>query len=371
MTAHSKVLVLTINSASSIPVLHHLLGELAKTHDVEVIECDIVGYPDLPKPVTIRPIVRFETAQEYNNQSFGFKLRKYSTVLTRGLLAKIREKNVILYVIDWQILTLLIPLNPFLKAHGWKIVYHQFELSESLPPAFRGPLAPQIDLAIFPEIHRKNYFFERYNRSNIKKHLVLPNTCPLPGQSTELPTLATEGRRVIGHIGNIGPRHFLDTLISLIEILPQDEFFFLIIGGTSPEVEERLAPYADYENVCRLGHLSHEQLGQFYRLIDIGLILYRGLDLNFEYCAPNKLYEYWSYGIQVLAHQLTGLNPIFQNDTQGKLFDLEDPAAVSHATDWLSSTDLDKHQTTQYFDRHYSLPHYLAQYVETIAELTH
>ena len=124
-------------------------------------------------------------------------------------------------------------------------------------------------------------------------------------------------RRVIGHVGSIGPKHFLYTLAEMIETLPEDKFY-LIIGGNSPEVEEVLSPLSQKKRLSSW-HLSHEELGKYYQLIDIGLVLYRGLDLNFEYCNSNKLYEYWSYGIKVMAHQLQGLTPIFQSDWHGRL----------------------------------------------------
>ena len=48
------------------------------------------------------------------------------------------------------------------------------------------------------------------------------------------------------------------------------------------------------------------------------------MDYNYDFCAPNKLYEYWSYGIPVFAHKLNGLTKLFEKEEYGLLFDFYD-----------------------------------------------
>ena len=253
MNKKPQILVLTINSASSIPPLHHLLGRLSDRYAINVIECSITGYPSLPNPINIRPIAEFKDRHAFNHQTKATKIKKYSTVMLKGLLSKIHEREVTLYIIDWQLLLLLMPLSGLLKRRGWKIVYHQFELNESLPDSFKGRMATPLDLAIFPEQNRRDYFFKLYNASLIKEDVIIPNTCPVPQKASEVPELPINDRRVIGHVGSIGPKHFLHTLAEMIETLPEDKFYFLIIGGNSPEVEEVLSPLSQKKTSVVLG----------------------------------------------------------------------------------------------------------------------
>jgi hypothetical protein len=73
------------------------------------------------------------------------------------------------------------------------------------------------------------------------------------------------------------------------------------------------------------------------------------VDVNFEFCAPNQLYEYWSYGIPVVAHQLPGLIPVFDDSLKGKLFDFNTSETIAETATFLQNGNTSKKALQQLF----------------------
>jgi glycosyltransferase involved in cell wall biosynthesis len=131
---------------------------------------------------------------------------------------------------------------------------------------------------------------------------------------------------------------------------------FLMIGRFSSE-GIRILKNVNNKNFHIVGELSHKELSDYYSFIDIGFILYKGLDLNLEYCAPNKLYEYWSHGVYVIAHPLKGLAEVIKDNKMGILVNLENTIEIETAVQ--SFTSIAGGEIRQYirmgFDSKYSI----------------
>jgi glycosyltransferase involved in cell wall biosynthesis len=77
--------------------------------------------------------------------------------------------------------------------------------------------------------------------------------------------------------------------------------------------------------------VPHGELNELYSSYDVGLILYKPIDLNTELAAPNKLYEFWANGLPVLAPKLSGLCSQIDNPVFGVMVDLRSSADVTNA----------------------------------------
>jgi len=139
----------------------------------------------------------------------------------------------------------------------------------------------------------------------------------------------SDQKTIVGHIGSVGSEHYIHHFVKAAKLLPRNyEVWF--IGNLEPSFEKLLTD-AELSNVKYFGHVPHDELADYYRQFDIGLILYRDTSLNFRFCAPNKLYEYWSHGIPVVAHRLPGLTPVFVIPEQGRLTDMDDFENIADA----------------------------------------
>ena len=106
----------------------------------------------------------------------------------------------------------------------------------------------------------------------------------------------------------------------------------------------------DCKHVRVMPELGYYHLPEVLRNYDVGLILYKGLSKNFEYNAPNKLFEYLACGLDVWYPQT--LKGIWQYDTDGtwpKVCRLNFDALNEYTVEELVSRAMAKKQETGYY----------------------
>ncbi len=101
-------------------------------------------------------------------------------------------------------------------------------------------------------------------------------------------------------------------------------------------------------------------------MIHYGFILYKGVDKNFEFCAPNKLYEYWAYGIPVFAHHLKGLVPVIMPNLLGRTIDFQSNELEALINDLMGMPVPDRKGIQGYFTSHLTLDNYIAPLISKI-----
>jgi len=309
--------------------MRFIINELKIKHKLYLVECYIIGsYKfDLIKSSYIKV---FNNNSEFNNQTVLFKLFKFFKVFHKIGCFALQNSKPIIYTQDYEIIVFCNVIKKILFFKKMYIVYHQFEVVDLNKNRFKYLKSSKADLIIFPEVNRLLYF-NKFTNGHISS-LIFPNTCHVNiniEKKLDNDIFKKIGdRKVVGHVGNIGSDHFIDVLVKLIEYANEDEFFFVLIGQYDLKVSSILLKFKLKNNVLMLSYLPHLELSKIYSTIDIGIILYKPIDINFDCCAPNKLYEYWSYGIPVLAHKLKGLNPLFINSIYGELFNFFDSNIV-------------------------------------------
>jgi hypothetical protein len=299
---------ITINNFSNIPVTRFIIEAVAKKYVTNVADTFIkrqYNLENVSKHVNLLP----KTA------AFPSMLLKYYNVW-RFLNSELKKKD-ILYTPDYQVFSFFFIWKSIFRKQKISVIYHPFELTDE---AEMGRISrwmwnmtlkkAQQDVAftVFPEKNRRDYFC-RLAQYPISRTLVLANSTLLAIQPDVQPheRFFKEGVTVIGHIGSLGPDHYVEVLVELLEKNRFNEKIgFLVVGNYIESVRSKLLG-ANNPRLVLIEKVPHSELGHFYHQIDYGLILYKALTLNFDYCAPNKLYEYFSYGIPVLAHPLRGL----------------------------------------------------------------
>lgn len=360
---------ITINSFRAIPVTRYIIG-LVPGSSCRVAECHFHGDPIPVEPENYTAIGTFPNRKAFYAQSLFFKFLKYFRA-GHQLLSSIRTGSV-LYLIDFQLLAVLTLFRSVLRiGRSVPVVYHQFEL---IDPTTLTPLnriiwslalrcVVEADLCIFPETNRRDYFCSLAGVP-VASTWIMPNTCSAqpvepPHHASPFPSNGSKSV-VVGHIGQLGPDHYYREFADLIRRCTGLPISFLVIGGLSPKVEGEFRSIGN-SNLTLLGQIPHEQLAGYYQEIDFGFVLYRGVDLCFEYCAPNKLYEYWSHGIKVIAHPLSGLLPVFSTSVQGSLVDLAASDALETITSILLRGNLDKETLRSLFRDRFAIEHYLPE----------
>lgn len=377
-----KLSCYTINSFSLIPVTRYLINLFSRDFNVKILECHIDGQYQYADKIQVNNFGYFKNYAKFNRQSFFFRIYKYIRIVSDQCAGLFSKRNVY-YTCDIQVLFILIFFKKVFFRNKTKILYHQFEQIEV---EFLGkPMrfiwfyilrnSRYINLAVFPEKCRMEYFISESGFAE-KNSFLFPNTCDK--KSTELNELPEAFARlknldpktiVVAHIGSIGTDHYLAEFVELINSLKAENYFFLIVGRYDAAVLNRFANISN-SNVVLSGLIPHKQLQNLYAYIDYGFILYKGINRNFENCAPNKLYEYWANGIPVIAHRLSGLVPVVKNEFQGHLVDLNNPE-VNSKFKMLIKHKPDKTKLINFFNEELAIENVLSGFELRLKQIIH
>ncbi|MFN4234179.1 MAG: glycosyltransferase [Bacteroidia bacterium] len=320
---------ISISSLSFFPVFKYILECFINSNinndNFYLVESHLKGFPSYSSIVNTRYFHQFKSIDDFNNMSLKLKIKRYVWAFYYIMVARLKKKSII-YTSDFQVLFIAFTIFKLLGKSNVKLIYHQYELiqkkgnNDILSKITKN--IKFIDLVIIPEINRLNYFVENTHIAT-NKTLLFPNTCKIENNITNkhsyLKTF-NENDIIIAHIGNIGFNHFLKEFINHFnsQRLP-DNYKLIFIGKQSAQVRQFVSK-ENFKNIYFFNEIPHDELSSVYNYIDYGLILYKPVDLNFENCAPNKLYEYWAHGVPVIAHKLKGLQGLI-TDEMGNLVD--------------------------------------------------
>lgn len=172
----------------------------------------------------------------------------------------------------------------------------------------------------------KAVFMPEYNRSilykvwfNLDKHpYVLPNKPYFLPEKKELEEAEIkysqifkdiEGKKIILYQGVIDGVRNLDNYINAAKKLGNEYLFCLLGPGRDNSVEQLKSLW---ENVYHIDFIP----APFYLSITakayIGIVSYVPNTLNNVFCAPNKMFEYASFGVPMVGNDIPGLKLIDQ-----------------------------------------------------------
>lgn len=372
-----KVHFLSISLLTSIPSLRFIVDSFLKNkNEVAITELSLKNSNNYyqTKNIQHNKIVEFESFEVLKEKLGKFTFKKYYTVIKAILLIE----NDLIYTNDYQVVFLKLILNKKVK-----IIYHQFELVEQ---QYLGRVSKfiyryvlkhsnKINLAIFPEINRAEYFKSQSTLLR-EKMIIFPNTCNIVEQNitnntTCIDFIPADTFKVL-HTGVLGiAEHFFDTFLSATKMFnSKDNIAFIFIGRKTKEIDKFIEDN-NIKNVHFINNIPHQELLKVYSKVDLGLILYKGVNLNIEYCAPNKLYEFWSNGVPVLAHQLKGLQPLFNNKVLGELTDFNSIDLIYSTIQKLKGRDNNnnKQKLIEYFKNNLDIDLYISKLDEQIEKI--
>jgi len=359
-----------------LPVTRFIIQASAQKYSITVTEIKLKGqyHFENAKENFLATCV---TSAKLNHQSLSTKVIKYIR-LFYYLISAFWETQSFIYTPDHQVVFIASLLKKIgLISRKAVIIYHQFELIESnrnsglnkwIWSYLLKHASSLIGLAIFPEVNRLEYFVNEADFAT-DKTLLFPNSTIIAAETESKVLLEIPpGAKVIGHIGNVGPDHYIHQYIALVNSFQNDaDIYFLMVGRYSPVVLSLLKGISN-ERFVLVGEVPHSDLNSFYQRINYGLILYKGVNKNFEYCAPNKLYEYLSYGISVFAHRLKGLSSLNIPDEIMCLSDFEAENLALRVKEFIHNNGHNRFKVKTFFKDNLDLNSYIAVLFNRLAE---
>jgi glycosyltransferase involved in cell wall biosynthesis len=248
----------------------------------------------------------------------------------------------------------LIPIGMKLKRLGKRVIFDSHEdvpqqmlgkpylnkpllwvLSKSLA-LYEAAACAKFDgvLAATPFIRNK---FQRINRRTSDV-----NNFPLSHEFENVCSWA-EKRREVCYVGGIAKIRGIQEVCAAMALLKSRARLNLAGAFCEPALENQLKSSASWQRVNSLGFLDRDSVREVLSRSMAGLVTFLPLTNHID-AQPNKMFEYMSAGIPVIASDFPLWREIIQGNDCGILVDPLDPSAIAHAIDYLVSHPEEAHR---------------------------
>ncbi len=197
-------------------------------------------------------------------------------------------------------------------------------------------LIPLGDRLIMPNTSRAQLYKQRYTLKS--DPLVVLNCSPrfelaktsLLRETLRLPSSA----RIVLYHGAFMPGRALEELIRSAHYF-EEGTVLVLIGEQNEYFHQELRPLQQSENledkVFFLPWIPQKELMLYVASSDLGVVIYRNINLNNYLCAPTKLYEYIMARVPVVASDFPELVNFLKEYPVGLTFNPDDPSSIARA----------------------------------------
>ena len=130
--------------------------------------------------------------------------------------------------------------------------------------------------------------------------------------------------RIIGYVGSLQMKKGVETLLDAFNLLKERDFQLVLIGGRN---EKEIIPIRDKiealnlsKSVIITGWIPFREVETYLDKISVGIIPLNDIFYNRYLTAPNKLFDYLSRGIPIVASDLPAIKDFMMNNVEGRLF---------------------------------------------------
>jgi hypothetical protein len=238
----------------------------------------------------------------------------------------------------------LIPIGLLLKADGKKVVYDVHEdvprqtLSKNYIPKYLRNLIAWVFERIenFSSKHFDTvvcatpFIQKRFLELNC--HAVNINNYPLLTELYLPDTNWSQKERAVCYVGVIDK---IRGIFEIIEAIDQTNVKLLLAGQFSNVLQrDKAADMPGWTRVEKLGQLNRKEVAQTLSRAIAGLVLFYP-EPNHVNAQPNKMYEYMSAGIPVIASNFPMWQQVIESNQCGICVDPMNSQAIKEAIEWL------------------------------------
>jgi glycosyltransferase involved in cell wall biosynthesis len=241
----------------------------------------------------------------------------------------------------------LIPIGLKLIRRGKRVIFDSHE--DVASQILTKPYLPKYVLKMISWLYGK---YERYalakfdvvigatpvitkKISQINKHAVNINNYPILGELNK-GGHRTPDRDVVAYIGSISKIRGIKTIIAALDSCNSNVMLHLAGIFDSERLREEVSAVKGWEKVKELGQLGRAQVAELLARSAAGLVLFLP-EKNHLDSQPNKMFEYMSAGVPVIASSFPLWKEMIEGNKCGICVNPEDPEAIAQAVDWVVS----------------------------------
>lgn len=241
----------------------------------------------------------------------------------------------------------LVPVGLLLRARGKKVIYDVYEdaprdltTRDYLP----GPLRPAVCWLVE---QMENFASRRFSAliaatptigkrfSRLNSRTVVVNNYPILNELAS-PSAYRWAERVnaVAYIGAIALERGIVQMVQAMEYLPET-WTLELAGAFSPaEHRDRVCRLPGWKRIVEHGVLSRPDVARLLSQVCAGLVLFHPEPNHIE-AQPNKLFEYMSAGIPVIASDFPLWRELIEREGCGLLVNPLDPKEIAKAIEYL------------------------------------
>ena len=130
--------------------------------------------------------------------------------------------------------------------------------------------------------------------------------------------------RLIGYVGSLQMKKGVETLLEAFSLLKERDFQLILIGGRNEKeiipIREKIEALNLSKSVIITGWIPFREVETYLDKISVGIIPLNDIFYNRYLTAPNKLFDYLSRGIPIVASDLPAIKDFMMNNVEGRLF---------------------------------------------------
>lgn len=324
-----RIVVINKDKLENIPplisVVYHLTG---LGHEVHLIT---TGYGDKMARVFQRKKIEATIIPESGRKGFLSKLMEYLRYHNR---AKHELEHLSFDALWIEGGNTVLALGSCIKRYRY--ILHISELYEKSPVILKAlsKVIHSAEAVVLPEYNRASLYQVWFSLN--ERPFVLPNIPAFLPDASELEGLelkyseqlgSIRGKTVILYQGHIGGGRDLSSFAKAVQEL--GDGYVLLLVGKDYGVLDDLRKLCD--RICHIDFIQAPDYLLFTKQADIGILSYDPTSENNIFCAPNKLFEYASYGVPMIGNDIPGLKYMIEPFKAGIIIDESQVDSIKRA----------------------------------------
>jgi glycosyltransferase involved in cell wall biosynthesis len=165
----------------------------------------------------------------------------------------------------------------------------------------------------------KEWYFNKYHLNHISTIRNIPLHINVPNERSKILNYhfnIPDHHQIFIYQGMLSKKRGMDVILNTFKLINSKEKHIVFLGHGSLK-EEILLSSEKFSNIHFMSTVSLQELPKFTSGADVGIHMILNTCLNHYYCLPNKVFEYFKYGIPMIASNFPEMSNLIKENKIG------------------------------------------------------